>query len=208
MIIKGNLASVVTALFAMSVVSPSLALAQSGCDEQIIVPSNATCSDFYQQRKSWDEEKIRKCGLTQVDAYKRALDISDQRWADFLKPCGDSTSLGTADPASSCTVMVTMAGQYGRYGDEVGIFESQSGKRGRFLSRKPFTTVRDHRERDGDYRRARLTLTPGTYVIWPTCGGRDRHGSFGCLVRPATREMTCREGQSYKLQFRADSAEY
>src|SRR5262245_53757478 len=74
-----------TLLFALWLLAPSLESAQSDCGALISVPAGATCRDFYRQRESWDQDTIRRCGLTQVDAYQRALGIGPEKWADFLK---------------------------------------------------------------------------------------------------------------------------
>ncbi len=56
--------------------------------EPIRVPAGATCRDFYAERRTWDLEKIRKCGRYQVSRYREALKISSQReWERFVTPC-------------------------------------------------------------------------------------------------------------------------
>jgi hypothetical protein len=191
-------------LFALWLLASSLALAQSDCGALMSVPAGATCRDFYRQRESWDQDTIGRCGLTQVDAYKRALGISDQGWGNFLKPCDDSRNPGAA-AGPTCTVNVSLTGRYARYADKVGVFESRDGKRGALLSSKAFAIRREGGQQSSH---AQLILTPGTYVIFPTCGGRDERGNFGCLVRPATTQVMCAAGRSQALQFTADSAEY
>lgn len=54
----------------------------------IRVPAGATCRDFYAERRTWDLEKIRKCGRYQVSRYWEALEIRSQReWERFVAPC-------------------------------------------------------------------------------------------------------------------------
>jgi hypothetical protein len=56
--------------------------------EPTMVPNDATCEDFYAERRNWNIDKIQMCGLTQVSRYKEALNInSESEWSRFLHPC-------------------------------------------------------------------------------------------------------------------------
>ena len=52
------------------------------------VDPNSTCSDFYRQRRGKSVEYLTRCGIDQVDQYKKALNIiSRSEWHAFLLPC-------------------------------------------------------------------------------------------------------------------------
>lgn len=58
------------------------------CEEVILIPSRASCRDFYRQRAGWSQSKIKQCGLFQVDRYRNELGIrSKSEWGEFLSPC-------------------------------------------------------------------------------------------------------------------------
>ena len=76
-----------------------------------------------------------------------------------------------APQKANSTISVTIIGTYKKYASEIGVFESVSGRRGKFLFKKPVTTVRDHREgRESTIYRSKFTLAPGKYFIVPKGG--------------------------------------
>jgi hypothetical protein len=112
-----------------------------------------------------------------------------------------------------CSIGVTITGKYRQYSESVGIFESVSGKRGKFLFKQPIMTkkVRDHRKGKKGVRitsQSQISLPAGRYFIVPSGGGRDKYGHFGSLYKPGQRQIACKPGRPLRLSFKTDSAEY
>lgn len=110
----------------------------------------------------------------------------------------------------SCRATVTITGIYGKFTDAVGVLEAQSSGPGKFLFKSPVSTVRDHRKSGAAtvYQRANVTLPPGAYFLVPVGGGNDTHGDFSVLFKPGRTRFTCRGGESGRVSFQADHAEY
>jgi hypothetical protein len=72
----------------LSAPSAGTASVPSNCEKLIHVPARANCRDFYANRRTWNSETIRTCGLHQVWRYKAVLRMTtDAEWRDFLAPC-------------------------------------------------------------------------------------------------------------------------
>jgi hypothetical protein len=109
----------------------------------------------------------------------------------------------------SCEVIILITGKYGKYTDSVSVWQVKSS-RYKFLFKRRFSTVRDHRKGKNttSYRKSSFTLRSGKYSLIPNGGGKDKHGDFGVLYKPRNGKFTCRNGNSGKFFFKADYAEY
>jgi len=109
----------------------------------------------------------------------------------------------------SCTVVVSITGTYSKSTDAVGVLQVISGSPDTFLYKSPVSTVRDHRNgKNAQYQKASLTLSPGEYHLVPVGGGTDKHGDFGVIYKPGKAKFICDGGNSGKVSFISDFAEY
>lgn len=100
--------------------------------------------------------------------------ISVCRSGSSGQPGDSNVSDVAASQETNCTILVTITGTYKKYADVIGVYESVSGKRGKFLFKRSVKTIRDHRKTIRDHRQGReafpiyqskFTLAPGKYFI-------------------------------------------
>ncbi len=108
-----------------------------------------------------------------------------------------------------CTVTAAFSGKYGKFTDAVGVFRAQAGGLGDFLFKSSMTTTRDHRTKGvTTSRRSSIKVPPGEYFLVPSGGGEDDAGPFAVIYQPRRTGFTCRDGNSRRISFKADFAEY
>ncbi len=109
-----------------------------------------------------------------------------------------------------CTVTASITGKYGKFTDAVGVFQARAGGLGDFLFKSSVRTTRDHRTKGGTTtsQRSSLKVPPGEYFLVPSGGGEDGAGPFAVIYKPGRAAFTCRGGNSGRISFKADFAEY
>lgn len=120
-----------------------------------------------------------------------------------------SKSYRVAVEEKSCKVVVSISGTYSKSTAAVGVLQVISGSQDKFLFKSPVSTVRDNRDgKKAQYQKASITLTPGEYNLVPVGGGKDSHGDFGVIYKPGKAKFVCDGGNSGKVSFISDFAEY